>query len=74
MKYELTDYQNKKIIIDASKAKKLASVAGLIEVEINGQIHYLNKTNIASIIPQVISSSYKTPSELGMPDLGGDNE
>ena len=31
--------------------RKIASVAELIEVTVNGQIHYLNPKNIASIKP-----------------------
>jgi hypothetical protein len=51
MNYELTDYQGKSMSITPEQASKVAGVAGLIEITINGQTHYLNKANIASIKP-----------------------
>jgi hypothetical protein len=51
MKYQLTDYQGRELTITSEQAINIAEVAGLIEVEISGQKHYLNKSNIASIVP-----------------------
>lgn len=69
MSYELTDYQGNKISIPEDKALKIAEVAGLIAVEVNGITHYINPTNIATIKPELAKLKYKTPFELGMPDL-----
>ena len=69
MKYELTDYQGNKIELSTDKASKIAQVAGLIEVEVNGVTHYINPSNIAGIKPKKATLSYKTPHELGMPNL-----
>lgn len=69
MTYELTDYQGNKISIDESAADKIANISGLIAVEVNGKTHYINPSNIASIKPETIKTKYKTPDELGMPDL-----
>jgi hypothetical protein len=71
MKYQLTDYQGNSITIPDDKAAKIADIAGLIEVEVNGQKHYVNPSNIASIKP-IRDGGYKSPKELGMPDLGVD--
>lgn len=51
MKYELTDYQGNIITLPADKANKIAGIASLIEVEVNGQTHFINPSNIASIKP-----------------------
>lgn len=69
MSYELTDYQGNKITIRDDSAAKIADISGLIAVEVSGKIHYLNPSNIASIKPEVPKDRYKTPQELGMPDL-----
>lgn len=74
MTYELTDYQGNKISIPDNKATSIANIAGLVGVEVNGKIHYLNPSNIASIKPTVSLDKYKTPSELGMPKLGEKND
>jgi len=71
MSYQLTDYQGNNISISDDKAKKIAEVAGLIEIEVNGIRHYINPSNIASIKPELSRTQYKTPYELGMPDLSG---
>jgi len=68
MKYQLVDYQGNAIVISDEKAVKIADVAGLIEIEVNGIVHYINPSNIASIKPMP-SQHYKTPNELGMPEL-----
>lgn len=70
MKYQLLDYQGNSISnVPDDKALKIADIAGLIEIEVNNQKHYINPSNIASIKP-MSDGGYKTPSELGMPDLG----
>ncbi len=51
MNYELRDYEGNSIIIDKSKADKIANIAGLIAIEVGNQIHYINPKNIASIKP-----------------------
>lgn len=71
MSYELTDYQGNKIsAVPEDKALKIAEVAGLIAIEVNGVMHYINPSNIATIKPELTKIKYKTPTELGMPDLG----
>lgn len=69
MSYQLTDYQGNSISVPDDKAHKIAEVAGLIEIEVNGVTHYINPSNIASIKPLVVTIKYKTPHELGMPSL-----
>jgi len=69
MNYELTDYQGNKIIVPDTKAGKIAEVAGLMEIEVNGLKHYVNPSNIASIKPAPAADRYKTSAQLGMPDL-----
>jgi hypothetical protein len=69
MNYQLTDYQGNNVSISDDKAKRIAEVAGLIEIEVNGIKHYINPSNIASIKPELAKIQYKTPDELGMPDL-----
>lgn len=51
MKYQLTDYQGNQLTVTDQQAQKIADVAELIEVTVNGQTHYINKSNIASITP-----------------------
>lgn len=51
MKYALTDYQGNELAIPEDKAALIAAEANLIEIEVNGQTHYLNPKNIASIMP-----------------------
>jgi hypothetical protein len=71
MNYQLVDYQGNSISIPDNKAKKIAEVAGLIEIEVNGTVHYINPSNIASIKPEN-RAKYKTSTELNMPDLAID--
>lgn len=66
MNYQLTDYQGNKISVPADKAHKIAEVAGMIEIEVNGVTHYINPSNIASIKPEVSTIKYKTVYELGL--------
>ena len=54
MKYELTDYNGKSITVTDEQAGKISSLAGLIPVNVNGKIHYINKSNIASIKPSTM--------------------
>jgi len=69
MKYELTDYKGNIIPIEENEtAKKIADIVGLIEIETNGILYYINPSNVASIKP-IIIPGYKTPRELGMPEL-----
>lgn len=51
MSYELTDYQGNKITVTPAQAKKIAEEANLLEVTVNNQIHYINKSDVASIKP-----------------------
>jgi len=51
MMYSILDYQGKELQVPAEQASAAANVAGLIEIEVNGQTHYLNPKNIASIKP-----------------------
>jgi len=54
MKYELTDYNGKSILITDEQAAKVASKAGLLPIKVGDKIHYLNPSNIASIKPSGI--------------------
>lgn len=49
--YDLVDYQGNSIIIPDDKARKIAEISGLIEVEVNGKTHFINKSDIAKIVP-----------------------
>ena len=69
MNYQLVDYQGNAISITSDKAHKIAEVAGLIEIEVNGKKHYINPSNIASIKPEIARTTYKTYKELGLPGL-----
>lgn len=53
MNYSLTDYQGNQLTITTEQASKIADVSELIEVTVNGQTHYLNPKNIASIKPVI---------------------
>lgn len=52
MNYSLTDYQGNHLSLTQEQAAKIAGVSELIEVVVNGQTHYLNPKNIASIKPE----------------------
>jgi len=54
MRYELTDYNGKSITITDEQANKISNIAGLIPVLVNGKIHHINKSNIASIKPSTL--------------------
>lgn len=56
MKYQLTDYQGSVLSLTPDQAAKIAAVANLIEVTVDGQVHYLNPKDIASIKPIGMSS------------------
>lgn len=51
MNYSLKDYQGNEITVSPDQASKMAGIAELIEIEVNGQTHYINPKNIASIKP-----------------------
>lgn len=55
MKYQLTDYKGNILNVTSEQAAKIADVAELLEIEVDGQKHYLNPKNIASIKPIGIS-------------------
>jgi len=69
MIYELTDYQGNNISLSDDKAAKIAAIAGLIEVEVNGVTHFINISNIAGIKPKKTGIIYKTAKQLNMPNL-----
>ena len=74
MKYDLTDYDGKVIRIDERQATTIANEAELIGVRVDGQIHYLNRKNIASIKPsQMTEPDIITEADrvLGRPDYRG---
>jgi hypothetical protein len=48
----MRDYQGNEIIVPDDKAKKIADAAGLLEIEVAGQVHYISPKDIASIKPQ----------------------
>lgn len=70
MRYQLTDYDGKQISINKEQAQKIAEVAGLIELEVDGQTHFINKSNIASIKPSNETETLQTPL-LDRPDHRG---
>lgn len=51
MKYQLTDYKGNVLSVTPEQAAKIADVAELLEIEVDGQKHYLNPKHIASIKP-----------------------
>lgn len=55
MKYQLTDYKGNILNVTPEQAAKIADVAELLEIEVDGQKHYLNPKNIASITPTGIT-------------------
>ncbi len=51
MNYTLRDYNGQELTLTNDQATKIAAAAELLEVTVNGQTHYLNPKNIASIKP-----------------------
>jgi hypothetical protein len=70
MKYQLTDYEGKQTLVNKEQAQNIAEVAGLIEIEIDGQLHFINKSNIASIKP-VTEPDIINTFKLDTPDYRG---
>jgi hypothetical protein len=71
MSYELTDYQGNKITVTGEQAAKIADVAGLMAVDVNGQEHFLSPSNIASIKP--MAGNVATDLSYRRPVLPGGN-
>lgn len=69
--YELTDYQGQKITVTEEQASKLAVKAKLIPVMVNGQIHYLNPSDIASIKPNGRLERIGSDRQIEAPDNRG---
>ena len=77
--YELTDYNGQKIAVTEEQAAKIAAKAKLIPIKVNGKIHYLKESNIASIKPtrnyqDIVppSKQIEAPDYRGQPSAGKD--
>ncbi len=69
--YELTDYQGQKIVVTEERAKKIAAKAKLIPVNVNGQIHFINPSDIASIKPNGRLERIDSSRQIKAPDHRG---